>query len=159
MVDLARAPYRSLCRRVFVCLPRLSKSELFLLVMSVCSSSSVMQPNSISVSFCTGCSFPASKWDIVRQPDNVFLEIVNGKAKEMGVSVSVAQSLLHRTVCLPAVRFGITMTKLSSLTTSLACLTTTLTPSPSRQAMSVACECRAREGVECVLVAHAWSGV
>jgi len=36
------------------------------------------KPNAIHVTFCTGCSFPASKWDIQRLPDNIFLEMVKG---------------------------------------------------------------------------------
>jgi diadenosine tetraphosphate (Ap4A) HIT family hydrolase len=37
------------------------------------------KPNAIHVTFCTGCSFPSSKWDIQRLPDNIFLELVKGK--------------------------------------------------------------------------------
>jgi len=36
------------------------------------------KPNSVHVPFCTGCSFPATKEDIQKLPDNVFLAIVNG---------------------------------------------------------------------------------
>jgi len=37
------------------------------------------KPNAPTVTFCTGCSFPASEWDLQRLPDNIFLELVNGK--------------------------------------------------------------------------------
>lgn len=36
------------------------------------------KPNAPTVTFCTGCSFPASEWDIQRLPDNIFLELVRG---------------------------------------------------------------------------------
>lgn len=37
------------------------------------------KPNSVSVDFCTGCSFPAAPEDVVRLADNIFLELVRGK--------------------------------------------------------------------------------
>lgn len=50
------------------------------------------KPNSVSVAFCTGCSFPASKWDIQRLPDNIFLEMVKGK--DVGAKVHVRNEQL-----------------------------------------------------------------
>jgi hypothetical protein len=37
------------------------------------------KPNSISVHFCTGCSFPTTTKDIQQLPDNVFMNIILGK--------------------------------------------------------------------------------
>lgn len=37
------------------------------------------KPNAPTATFCTGCSFPAVEWDLQRLPDNVFLDLVNGK--------------------------------------------------------------------------------
>eukprot|EP01080_Neovahlkampfia_damariscottae_P005201 gene5201-8807_t len=37
------------------------------------------KPNSISVNFCTGCSFGTTKKDIQQLPDNVFMNIILGK--------------------------------------------------------------------------------
>jgi len=45
------------------------------------------KPNALDVSFCTGCSFSTSEWDVQRLPDNVFLELIKGKEKEHGVKV------------------------------------------------------------------------
>lgn len=37
------------------------------------------KPNTLSVDFCTGCGFPATREDIIQLPDNVFLDMINGK--------------------------------------------------------------------------------
>ncbi len=37
------------------------------------------KPNSPVATFCTGCSFPASEWDLQRLPENVFKDLVEGK--------------------------------------------------------------------------------
>ena len=37
------------------------------------------KPNSVSVNFCTGCSFETTKKDIQQLPDNVFMNIILGK--------------------------------------------------------------------------------
>jgi len=38
------------------------------------------KPNAPNATFCTGCSFPATKWDLLRLPDNVFLQVIKGEA-------------------------------------------------------------------------------
>jgi diadenosine tetraphosphate (Ap4A) HIT family hydrolase len=48
------------------------------------------KPNSLSTDFCTGCSFPVSKYDIYRLPDNIFLELVKGK--DIGANVRYRDS-------------------------------------------------------------------
>ncbi|KAL0481096.1 histidine triad nucleotide-binding protein [Acrasis kona] len=37
------------------------------------------KPNTASVDFCTGCSFPCTPDDIEKLPDNIFLEMINGR--------------------------------------------------------------------------------
>eukprot|EP00455_Lapot_gusevi_P017581 TRINITY_DN1943_c0_g1_i1.p1 TRINITY_DN1943_c0_g1~~TRINITY_DN1943_c0_g1_i1.p1 ORF type:complete len:241 (-),score=76.83 TRINITY_DN1943_c0_g1_i1:77-799(-) len=37
------------------------------------------KPNALEVDFCTGCSFSLVDWDIELVPDNIFLELVQGK--------------------------------------------------------------------------------
>lgn len=37
------------------------------------------KPNTITVTFCTGCGFPSTAADIDQLPDNIFLELVRGK--------------------------------------------------------------------------------
>lgn len=37
------------------------------------------KPNAPTATFCTGCSFPTSPYDLQRMPDNIFLDLVNGK--------------------------------------------------------------------------------
>jgi len=39
---------------------------------------SLHKPNAIEVTFCTGCSFGITEWDIQRVSDNIFLDMING---------------------------------------------------------------------------------
>jgi hypothetical protein len=54
------------------------------------------KPNAPNATFCTGCSFPASKWDLQRLPDNIFLEMVNGKDVVLSASASASAPALDR---------------------------------------------------------------
>jgi len=36
------------------------------------------KPNALEVTFCTGCSFGITEWDLQRVSDNIFLDMING---------------------------------------------------------------------------------
>jgi len=44
-----------------------------------------IKPNTVTATFCTGCSFPCVEWDIERLPDNIFLMLINGQ--DIGTTV------------------------------------------------------------------------
>src|SRR5690606_21126114 len=43
------------------------------------------KPNSLTVTFCTGCGFTLSEFDEQKMPDNIFLELIGGK--DIGTTV------------------------------------------------------------------------
>jgi len=90
------------------------------------------KPNSLTVNFCTGCSFGLSEWDEQQMSDNIFLDMINGQ--DIGATIrhrlffSVPCSSFHNLI------FWILIeTKtLLSLTTSLVCRKTIWISSPSK---------------------------
>jgi len=47
------------------------------------------KPNAVEVTFCTGCSFGITEWDLKRVSDNIFLDMING--------IDTGTNVLHRT--------------------------------------------------------------